>query len=337
MRSFRYAPTPIDAKVVANVIPSIYEYEDYIFLNPDLSKLNRLEAAKHWENSGYASMRLCNKNQLIVVSEFGAEIILYACYYYYLYKSGLLFNNTITTYKGMRPFYYFIDPSNIIERDEPRKWIHISSRPLLINNTEHINVFNKKYWYPIPYNMQYKNNKFVFDKPLLIIENKYAIEWNKRPINYFSVDTLDSIFSKLSDIYTIVYIRPSNKNNILDKYSYSKDHNIILDDLNDYELIRNKYMNKILLFNDLLLQYNIEYNLLKLELFASCDKYISVQGGGTYLISFFYTRLLILHIEGNEINSGAYNGWYLDTEPGDKNIKVTRSYNDLIDNLNMFL
>jgi len=334
MRSLR---SKVERIVSDHVVSKPYCYEDYINLNPDLNTLNKIDAYNHWKTSGHLAMRLCNKNQLIVLGEFGQEIILYICYYYYLYKSGLLFNNKITTYKGMKSFYFFVDPSNIIERDELRKYIRPSYCPLMINNDEHVGSFDKRYWYPMPYKTYYMNTNFIYTKPVLVIQNKYNIEWNRSAINYFSVNILDSIFSKLCDLYTIVYIRPSDTLINLKKYSFSKDHNLILEGLDDYTLIHTKYKDKIILFDDLLLQHNLEYNILKLELYSSCDNYISVQGGGSHLISFFYKRLLLLHIEGKEIDSGAYNGWYLDTRPGDKELTIARTSNELINNLNMFL
>ena len=150
-----------------------YCYKDYITLNPDLAHLSENEAMQHWNKSGRDAMRLCNKAQLTVTCEFGAEIILYACYYYYLFKNGLLFNNKITTYKGMKDFYYFINPDNIIERVEERCWIPPEKRPFLVNGTEHVHRFNLRYWYPIPYKLQYRTGKFQYAKPLLIIQNKY--------------------------------------------------------------------------------------------------------------------------------------------------------------------
>ena len=313
-----------------------YKYQDYIELNTDLAHLNEEDALTHWNTQGLHAMRLCNKEQLTVVCEFGAEILLYACYYYYLYRNGLLFDNKITTYRGMKDFYYFIKPENIIEKEECRKWLPPVQRPFLINNTEHVQRFDQRYWLPVPYKTQFANTKFVFDKPLLIIQNKYNIEWGKIPFNFFSVEILDLIFSTLKDKYTIVYIRPTTKID-LSKYAFSIDTNEMLEDIHDYELIERKYKDSIILFDDLLLEMNMNYNRLKLELYSSCDNYITTQGGNTHLISFFYKKLLILHKRGYELNSGAYTGWYLDTNPNaDKSINVCETDEALLRILSMF-
>ena len=315
----------------------MYCYQDYITLNPDLQHLNEKEAIIHWNTLGYAAMRLCNKAQLDVVSEFGDEIVLYASYYYYLVKNGLFFNNKITTYKGMKDYYYFIDKSNIIEKDDLRKWIPEKKRPLLVNNGAHCHKFNTKYWYPVPYKLHFKNSKFVYDKPLMIIQNKYNIEWRNAPINFFSVDTLDTMFSLLKDKFQIIYIRPSNTIINMDKYLFSDDHNTICEQLKDFELIKSKYNNDVLIFDDLLLKEKVSYNHLKLELFASCDNYISVQGGCAYFSSFFFKNMLILHKKGHEISAGEYSGWFMDTYPvANKNLQVAQTESQLIELLDIF-
>jgi len=314
----------------------MYNYKDYITLNPDIAHLNEEEARIHWNIEGQSRMRLCNKNQLIVVSEFGPEIVLYICYYYYLFKNGLFFDNKITTYKGMKDFYYFINPENIIEKEECRSYVHSSKRPFLVNSTEHVRNFDTRYWTPVPYKTHFSNHRFTFTKPLLVVQNKYNVEWSTIPINYFSVSVLDRLFSTLVDKYTIIYIRPTHKIN-LKSYSFSIDHNEMKEDLKDYELIESKYKENVLCFDDILRTKNMSYNRLKLELFASCDNYISVQGGNAHMISFFYKKLLILHKRGSELAAGAYNGWYALTSPcEEKTLKVCETDEALLKSLTMF-
>jgi hypothetical protein len=313
-----------------------YCYRDYIELNPDIAHLNEADAKAHWIKEGFPAMRLCNKRQLHVICEFGAEILLYAPYYYYLYTKGLLFHNKITTYKGMKNFYYFIKPENIIEKDEFRKYVYRARRPFLVNNNEHVHRFDMRCWLPPPYKLQFQNTKFVYDKPLLIIHNKYNVEWKIRPFNYFSVELLDTIFSTLKDKYTIVYIRPTTRINLA-AYAFSIDKNDMIEGLKDYELIESKYKDSVILFDDLLMKADSNYNRLKLELFAMCDNYITVQGGNAHMISFFYKKLLVLHKRGSELAAGAYTGWYSDTQPGsDKILHVSETEASIISSLSIF-
>ena len=218
---------------------NLFKWQDYLELNKDLHNLTSEEDAnKHWNDIGYKQMRLCNKIQLNVVNEFSAELILYTTYYYYLYKNNLLFDNKIISYKGMKPFYYFLDSDMLIEKEVIRWWTPYWSNPLLINMNEHVKYFNKTYWMPPPYKCIYKNDIVKFDKPILVIHNKYNIEWSDKPINFIEIDTLRYIFNKLKDTYQIVYIRPTNQKT--DK-NYSLDHNTIIDDFPDYTLIESEF------------------------------------------------------------------------------------------------
>jgi len=111
----------------------------------------------------------------------------------------------------------------------------------------------------------------------------------------------------------------------------------MIEELKDYELIESKYKDSVILFDDLLVKADSNYNRLKLELFAMCDNYITVQGGNAHMISFFYKKLLVLHKRGSELAAGAYTGWYLDTNPGcDKILKVSETDEAIISSLSIF-
>lgn len=83
------------------MVKNLFVLEDYKELNKDITFNTDEEYMNHWNEIGLHQMRLCNKKQLIVNNEFGNEIVLYICYYYYLFVNNLLFDNKITTYKGM--------------------------------------------------------------------------------------------------------------------------------------------------------------------------------------------------------------------------------------------
>jgi len=310
---------------------NIFIWQDYIELNADLDIKTEIEAKEHWNNIGFNQLRLCNKKQLIVRNEFGNELVLFIPYYYYLYINNLLFDNKIYTYFGMRPYYFFVKPENIIERNEIRSYTHPSNNFLLINNLEYVTHFNKKFWIPPPYISIYKNNIVEHDKPLLIIHNKYNIEWDIMAYNYIDVQTLDKILSLLVDKYQIIYIRQSN--NVINK-GFSIDSNAVLNDLEDYQLIKQKYSN-VLLFNDILEKNNYSYNELVVKVFSDCTDYISVQGGNSYLISYFAKKMAIYHKVGGEIGSNynAYEGWFTYMNEYEKNILVSDDYNSFIDNI----
>jgi hypothetical protein len=289
---------------------SIYHWQDYILLNKDLVDITTEEKADHhWNTEGIFQMRLCNRYQLEVTNEFGNEVICYIPYYYYLYSKNLLFDNKITTYKGMECYYYFMNSENIIIKEDIRHWICPAQRPLLVNNNEHVNQFNSDFWLPPPYKSIFRNDIFLFEKPLLIIHNKYNKEWGLNPFNYINIDTLDILFNTLKEKYQIIYIRPQGGS--IKNYSY--DENQIIDEFGDYDLINTKYRDVVIPFIGLLEEYNsYTYNELLLRIYANCDNYICVQGGGSYLISYFFKKMVILHIRGPETEDGrnSYDGWF---------------------------
>jgi hypothetical protein len=321
---------------------NLFNWQDYLELNKDLHNLSSEEEAnRHWNDIGYKQMRLCNKIQLDIMNEFSSELVLYTTYYYYLYKNNLLFDNKITSYKGMKPFYYFLNNDMLIEKEEQRRWISPLVNPLMINYNEHVKYFNKAYWMPPPYMFIYKNDIVTFDKPILVIHNKYNIEWGIKPINFIDIDTLRYIFNKLKDTYQIVYIRPTNEKS--DK-NYSYDHNTIIDEFPDYTLIESEFKDKVVTFYDLLKRYNYIYNELLLMLYSNCENFISSQGGSSHLISFFYKKLIVLHIQGDEYEKGVYDGWYKQTKTDENDeflnenteLAICKNYDELKENITIF-
>jgi len=314
----------------------MFNYADYLELNKDLTWLHTKEdAEKHWVDIGSKQMRLCNKKQLEIIDEFGNEVILYIPYYFYLYKKELLFDNKIKTYKGMKAFYYFLNDNCIIEKNVRRHYIPPNQRPLLINDDDHVKKFNENYWVQPPYKSIYKNNIIYFDKPILVIHNKYNIEWGKIPYNFLNLEILRSIFNKLHDKYQIIYIRPSNK---MPDENFSYDHNIIVDEFGDYELIENEFKDKVITYNNLIKKLNYTYNELLLMLYSNCENYISVQGGSAYLMSYFFNKMIVLHKKGAEVRAGSYDGWFKNNNYKEENKKliICNNEDEIMQNLNVF-
>jgi len=300
-----------------SLIP-LFCWTDYVALNKDLSPaMTEAEAVAHWRAVGAAQHRLCNRKQLVVVSEYGPELLLWVCYYYYLFQKGLFFDNVVTTYNGMRPYYYFLPDAQVVERDGDRTWLGAEHRPLLLNRTEHVARFDVRAWTPPPYRDFYAEagtSLFSWkDKPLLVIHNKHNGEWESpTPINTLSVRLLDDLCRLLTPSYTVVYCRPSRG---LTGYSY--DHNPLVETTADKDMLRASHPD-VLLYEDLLLRFpTYSYNHLKLLLHAACQNYVCVQGGNAHMVSFFFQRMVVLHKRGAELRSGAYGGWYLDTRPAE--------------------
>jgi len=197
----------------------------------------------------------------------------------------------------MEPFYFWIDEKQVKFEKEGRTWTSQKLNPLITNYDDHVNNFDEKYHIPIPLKDHYKNYepviKFNNNNPIIIISNKYNIEWDKGYYNYIDINTLKILFNILKDKYNIIYL--CTKKNIK---SFSYDHNLIDNELDHDSLSFNE---NCIYFEDYIEKNNLDYNLTKCITFSHCENYIGVQGGGSYLISYFYRNLIIYHLKGREI------------------------------------
>ena len=226
----------------------------------------------------------------------------------------------------MKSLYCFIDENQIIEKNENRTCAIPSHNYLPTYNRFYSDNFGKNFWIPVEYKQIYKNNIYVYSKPILIIHNKYNYEWGQLPINYIKVDLLDKILNKLCDKWQIIYIRPSNNNMLVNK-SFSHDNNIIIDNFDDFKMIRNKYNEKVIIFDDLINE-DLEYNKLKLMVYSNCDNFINVQGGSLDFTSYFIGNLVVLHKQGLEKELGCYEKLYYNMNKYNNNKKIIVSDDD---------
>jgi hypothetical protein len=232
----------------------------------------------------------------------------------------------------MREFYYFVRPECIVEKDELRRCL---DPPFFVNNLYHAHALDERFWTPPPYKNVFANDRFTMEKPILLIHNKYTIEWGDAPINFIGTSTLREICGQLSSDYQILYERAIDTGS-LSKRGYSADVNTIIDDLDDYAMLRREFP-AVLLFNSLLPEFE-SYNALKLRLYAMTNNFITVQGGGAPCASFFAERLLILHKKGSETKHDIYSGWLTKTNNNPKKqIIVSQSETDLLQRLELFL
>lgn len=298
---------------------TVFNLNDYKFLNKDLFFQSDQEYWNHWKTIGEKQCRLCNKDLLVVANEFGIEILFYVGYYYYLLKNRLLFNNQISTYKGMEAYYFFVPSTQLILRkNHTRTYTKhencILTKYLKLNNGPEARYFdiNVKFWRAPEYRTYYEcQNPFLnSEQEILVVNNKFNREWEylfNKPVNYLNVPTLEKMFTYLCPKYQVIYIRPNAA--IQKDKAYSFDANVQMK-FNDFDMIRAKFPN-VIIFDDLLNNdprfTHMNYNLLKCYVLASCTKYISVQGGANNLLSYFAKSILIYHKHGFEAETNIYS------------------------------
>jgi hypothetical protein len=55
---------------------------------------------------------------------------------------------------------------------------------------------------------------------------------------------------------------------------------------------------------------DLTFNELQLRLFATCERFVSVLGGASYLASYFGGTNVVYAQAGWEVDCGAYEGWF---------------------------
>jgi hypothetical protein len=254
--------------------------------------------------------------------EFGIELTLTIPYAYWLHKHGQL--DKVITSKGMKPFYYFCD--NVEERynvrtidnkiaglDElPNNWIYgFKDNARLYKDTwqdwetfadveRGCGILDYRQWEMPDYTREFAgDDRFSFDRPFIVICNRYNIEHNSAPLGYFDIECLYNIFEYLtSKGYSVVYKRPDNKE------GFPLDQNEVLTVMNNFDLKANiagvgvindyqltSYFEHVHLINDFKEKYaDLTYNEIQLKLFANAHGFITIAGGGSTLFPCIFKK-----------------------------------------------
>tara|TARA_R110002012_G_scaffold321280_1_gene548489 strand:+ start:2640 stop:3584 length:945 start_codon:yes stop_codon:yes gene_type:complete len=270
-------------------------------------------------------------------AEFGIELVLTTPYAYYQHQQGKLEKIYVT--KGMKPFYYFCN--NVIEKYStrtidnkeaglttlPNDWLHHNAMSMFGKGHGEISqeeqskangVLDYSKWTPPPLKEKYKNNKFIFDKELVIIANSYNIEAGGPPTRYFNIECLYEMFIYLTEKgYKVIYHRPQNKSlpsqdqNELNSFNLGNIESEVegIGLINDYQLT--KYFDDVILFEDILNDNkDLKFNELQCMLYANCNKFISYVGGAGILCSYFGGTNIMWLSRGKESRKGYFEGDY---------------------------
>jgi hypothetical protein len=219
--------------------------------------------------------------------EFDQELRYVLPFAYWHFLNGTLEKTISST--NTKPFYFFSD--NHLEKYDKRSW-QAGYGFYEVPNMTHSPSFSFTKWVRVPLKKQYQNDRFVFDKPLLVIANKYNSEWDKPPVNYLDIPALDKILTACKHQYQIVYNRPLSSQIVLD--------NSEIMDLKEHEWMRENHP-EVILMNDLFDEHHEtvdNFNHLQLLVYANADRFISMHGGTAALASYFGGVNLILSHPG---------------------------------------
>lgn len=251
--------------------------------------------------------------QIIYEGEFQQELTFALPFAYWHQLNGTLYQ-TVSS-KNTKELYFFSE--NHVESFDKREY-KSDNLSYEIPNMSHNHSFSNRKWARVPLKEHFKNNIYKWDKPTLVIANKYNTEWGKAPINYLTKSLLSQIFTTYQKKFQIVYNRPLV-------------HHIVQDNSTTLEMqetawIRNNFPD-VLLMEDLYENKSDQvnnYNHLQLMVYANCSHFVSVHGGTAALASYFGGTNIILSKCGME----HYFGEYKTIFPALSGAKILHAYTD---------
>lgn len=222
--------------------------------------------------------------------EYGIEISTFIPFIHYLKSTGQFQGKKVLTYDGMQPYYFFLDPSEVLVKTRvPRVWLPPAARPswLPIELRDEDKLYEERSTPPpkflVPDYMKYYSqfNLQGSGKPLFIIQNKYTMEWGGVPISYVRKETLAKCLSHLCHHFQVIYIR---SNDLAHLPGYSHDHNEAYNfDLEEKQMLRKEFQD-VVLIEDLVEQFKDVYsfNMLKSILLSNAAYVLTTLGGATF-------------------------------------------------------
>jgi hypothetical protein len=230
--------------------------------------------------------------------EFAPELQFVLPFAYWHYKNGTLKSTISASYT--KEFYFFSPNHQEVFNERTNEGNYNFDTPRILYSHD----YDMKKWARVPLKKTYSNNIYRYGKPILIIANRYNMEWGGPPISYFGIPEIEFIIQNLRDHYTIIYNRPRSQNIIMD--------NSEIYDLNEYEWLEQKYPEVLLM--EKMFQENKaganNFNHFQLLVYANADHFISIHGGTAALASYFGGINLIFSKQGPEHHFGCYRKLY---------------------------
>lgn len=220
--------------------------------------------------------------------EFAPELQFVLPFAYWHYKNGTLDKTFSSKYtKEM----YFFSP-NHEEKFETRtnEGNYNYEMPRILYSQD----YDMSKWLPVPLKETYRNSVYVYDKPILIIANRYNMEWDGPPVSFYSIEMLQFMMEKLKDKYTIIYNRPRPQNITMD--------NSDIYDMDEFGWLQKEHP-EVILMEDLFQKNEAKannFNHLQMMVYANADRFISIHGGTATLASYFGGINLVLSVKGPE-------------------------------------
>ncbi len=226
--------------------------------------------------------------------EFGAELLFVLPFAYWHFKNGTLKSTESANFTNELYFFSPNHKESFTTRTNAGNYNYEIPRVLYSQDYE------IEKWEKVPFKAHFKNNIYVFDKPILIIANRYNMEWDGPPVSYYDKEILSFIIEKLEKKYTIIYNRPGAQQITMD--------NSEIYDLEEFNWLKLNYP-QVILMEQLFAENKANassFNHLQMLVYANANHFISVHGGTATLASYFEGINLILSSTGPEHHFGCF-------------------------------
>ncbi|WP_373514959.1 hypothetical protein [Persicitalea sp.] len=230
--------------------------------------------------------------------EFAPELQFALPFAYWHYKNGTL-KSTVSSLHTKE--MYFFSPQHQekhLTRTDQGNFNYEMPRVLYSQD------YDLSKWEQVPLKVRFRNSVYVFDKPVVVVANRYNSEWDGAPVSYLGIDLLDFLFTQLKTRYTILYNRPRPQNITMD--------NSDVYDLNEIGWIKEMHP-EVVLMDDLYKENKANannFNHFQFLVYANTDRFVSVHGGTATLASYFGGINIILSKRGPEHHFGCYEKLY---------------------------
>ncbi len=227
--------------------------------------------------------------------EFAPELEFVLPFAYWHYKNGTL--RSTHSSKFTRELYFFSPEHHEDFEVRTNEGNYNYETPRILYSHD----YDMKKWLAVPLKQHYSNDVYVYDKPILIIANRYNMEWDGPPISFYDIPTLDFIISNLKNDFTIIYNRP--------RPEHITGDNSAIYDLGEFEWLEQHHP-EVLLMQDLWKENKGKannFNHLQLMVYANASHFISVHGGTAALASYFGGVNLIISKQGPEHHFGCFH------------------------------
>jgi hypothetical protein len=230
--------------------------------------------------------------------EFAPELQFALPHAYWHYKNGTL--KTTHSSKFTRELYFFSPDHQETFATRTNEGNYNFDVPRVLYSHD----YDMSKWAQVPLKETYRNEIYKFEKPTLIIANRYNMEWDGPPISFLSIEQLDYIIRHLKDRFTIVYNRPRPQHITTD--------NSDIYDMDEYSWLKENYP-EVILMEELFAENKANaanFNHLQLMVYANADRFISIHGGTATLASYFGGVNLIFSKKGPEHHFKCYQTLY---------------------------